>query len=260
MIAPAKPYYTILGIDPGKTNAAYSVVRIKIKPFRYRILAHGMLKKPLNDLTGIDVVKRMNAFKAEIRKLKKTYSVNFVIAERFMTRGGQSMGTTIEVVTFMLALLAHVGIKEYQFITAAQWKNQWNRHNDLKEFYKSMPFPPHPIDATGIALYGASQQFAEDIPCFKALDNIKEFTKQLLAANKEPIHEKRTRRSKKETVVADGTKARPRTRKKANEPGREGKKGKAPVKGRKESTKPAGRTKVRPTRATRTTRSRTRKA
>lgn len=244
MIAPAKPYYTILGIDPGKTNAAYSIVRIKIKPFRYRILAHGMLKKPINDLTGHDMLKRMNAFKSEIRKLKKTYSVDSVIAERFMTRGASSQGTTIEVIAFMLACLAHVGIKKFQVITAAQWKNQWNRQNDLKAFYKSLPFPPHPIDATGIALYGASQQFAEDIPCFKALENIKELTKQLLAANKEPIHEKRTRRSsKKETVSAVG--ASPRTRKKRTA---------------KESAKPARGQKVRATRGTRATKGRTRKA
>lgn len=200
MKLPAKKFYTILGVDPGKTNAAYSVVRIKVKPFRYKILAHGMLKNPVQDLTGQEVLQRFAKFKREVSKIKRTYGVDAVFAERFMTRGGQSMGTTIEVVGIMLALLAHVGIKNVQYVTAAQWKNQWNRKNDLKAFYESMkPLPAHPIDATGIALYGASQLF-DEIPCFEALNNMKQLVKQIHESNKEPVNAPRNNRSKNKTT------------------------------------------------------------
>lgn len=200
MKLPAKKFYTILGVDPGKTNAAYSVVRIKVKPFRYKILAHGMLKNPVQDLTGQEVLQRFAKFKREVSKIKRTYGVDAVFAERFMTRGGQSMGTTIEVVGIMLALLAHVGIKNVQYVTAAQWKNQWNRKNDLKAFYESMkPLPAHPIDATGIALYGASQLF-DEIPCFEALNNMKQLVKQIHESNKEPVNAPRNNRNKNKTT------------------------------------------------------------
>jgi Holliday junction resolvasome RuvABC endonuclease subunit len=191
-------YITLLGVDPGKTNAAYSVIRIKLNPFRFRVLANGMFKHPVNDLTGIEVVKRMNAFKREVRSLKRKYGISHVIAERFMTRGGQSMGTTIEVVTVMLTLLAHSGIPNTLLITAAQWKNQWNRKGDLKAFYKTLPIPEHPIDATGIGLYGVSQFF--DVPCFSAIDTAKKLkylNRQILESHKEPISDKKRNATKK---------------------------------------------------------------
>lgn len=203
MSLPAKSnkFVTLLGIDPGKTNCAFSVVRIKLTPFKYKVMAHGMIKNPVNELTGGSVALhgRYNKFKSEIRKLKRTFKVDAIFAERFMTRGGSSMGTTIEVVSIMLCLLSHVGVKTVQLFTAAQWKNQWNKHNDLKEFYKSMhPMPAHSIDATGIALYGATQLFPEEVPCFEALEDMEVFRKQLLTAYKEPLkNESRRNNSRK---------------------------------------------------------------
>ena len=218
--ASTKKFVTLLGIDPGKTNTAFSVVRIKIAPFKFKIMAHGMIKNPVNALTGasVELHDRYNKFKREIRKIKRTYNVDAIFAERFMTRGGSSMGTTIEVVSIMLCLLSHVGVKSVQLLTAAQWKNQWNKRNDLKEFYKSMhPLPAHPIDATGIALYGATQLFPEDIPCFEALSNIEQFKKQIWLANKEPLKNESTRNNSRKGKSSAAPK-RTATRNKAGTP------------------------------------------
>lgn len=203
---------TILGIDPGKRNAGYCVLRVQPKPFKYQILEHGMLNHPVDDLTGPDVLKRLNQFKSELRRVKNKHGVEYIIAERFMNRGGGgSMGTTIEVVGCMLALMANIGIKNVRFVVASQWKNQWNKINDLKEFYDSVPIAPHQIDACGIAMYGASLYY-ESLPYYGALSKPSTLIKNLISSNTEkPKNEKRdntakatntqrkARQSKKET-------------------------------------------------------------
>lgn len=158
----------VLGVDPGKVNAAYSVVKVCTKTGRWKVLEAGMMKHPVQNLTGEEVVARMTRFKGEVRKLKRKFGgLEVITAERFMTRGSSSMGTTIEVVGIQLALLAHVGVKKVRFITPAQWKNKWNKTRNLKEFYlKAKPIPPHVVDSTLIALYGADLALGSN--CFDA--------------------------------------------------------------------------------------------
>lgn len=146
--------YTILGLDPGSSNFGWSVVRVKVgKTFHYKVLANGKIEKTLHSLKD-DVLTDINVFKAEIRKILRTYKPTHLIAERFMTRGIK--GATIEYISVMLGVLTQMGIKNIRFITAAQWKNRWNRHYRLDDFYKRVGIEDHQVDATNIALYGAA--------------------------------------------------------------------------------------------------------
>lgn len=44
-----------------------------------------------------------------------------------------------------------------RYLSAATWKNSFNKHHDLKALYKSIPFPPHILDSALIGLYQAGK-------------------------------------------------------------------------------------------------------
>jgi hypothetical protein len=47
-------------------------------------------------------------------------------------------------------------------IPASQWKNEFNRHNDLEALYSDAPScTPHQLDATGIGIYSSYYWFGE---------------------------------------------------------------------------------------------------
>lgn len=168
---------TFLGLDPGTNNFAYGVVQVKGD--KYRILEHGMILHPLKELTGLDVGARSSKFRNEIQRIRRRHNAEFVTAERYMTRGHG--GTTIEAISLMLGLVATVFKNNTCFVTAASWKNSWNKHYDLKEFYEELkPYgiPTHRIDAVNIALYGATTVHKK--PHFFMLNNIKRFRSSLV--------------------------------------------------------------------------------
>lgn len=144
--------YTILGCDPGSKNFGYSVIRFKKvgNTFQFRVLETGILECALTELKG-DVVGAINLFKRRVSALRRKYGITHFCAERFQSRGIK--GKTIELVSFMLGLLTQVGIRNYLFITASQWKNQINRIFDLKEAYRTIGVPAHLLDATCIGIY-----------------------------------------------------------------------------------------------------------
>lgn len=188
-------YYTILSCDPGTRNFGISVVRFKLNPFRYKVLYNGMLQNTINDLTG-DLTKSFSSYKSEIRKLKNKYKVDYICAERFMTRGLK--GTTIECVCVMLALLSQIGVKDFRFITASQWKNAWNKFHDLNTFYDVCPCETHQIDAVNIGLYGATLFFEQ--PHFEFLQNknaLKDLSKQIQLTNNGKVKNGRNKASRK---------------------------------------------------------------
>lgn len=241
-----KEYITTLGVDPGTSNMGFGIVRT-YKDGSHQIVANGMVTRTLKSMAGKDIQERMSEFREEIKSIVEFYGVDTICVERFMSRGLK--GTTIELVAVMSAIMAQV--RPILMIIPAQWKNQWNKHACLEDFYKLSAVVAHQIDALSIGMYGACT-----ILGFPYFTNVRANTLKYLAKtieetseerlinrrHKEPIHEKRTRRSsKKETVSTVGTSTR--TRKKRTT---------------KESAKPAGRTKVRATRSTRTTKSRTR--
>lgn len=187
-------FITILGCDPGTANFAFSVTRVKIKePFRYKILETGMIHNTVRDLTGL-LNDQKEAFKSELNALIDKYGVNIIVAERFMNRGRN--GNTGELVSFMLGLMSEIPDTHLTLITAAQWKNAFNRVQDLKALYKESSLVAHRIDATCISIYGASMYL--DVPAFKFLeDRYGKFKKNLDATNKEAPHGKGKRKTRR---------------------------------------------------------------
>lgn len=180
-------YITVLACDPGTANFAYAVTRIRIKqPFRYKLLESGMIQNPVRDLTGL-LADQTAAFENELQELVDTYGVNIIIAERFMNRGRN--GNTGELVSFMLGIMMKMEDVHLTLITAAQWKNAFNKIQDLKELYKEMKtrcrMEAHPIDAACMSIYSAGMYLELDHSPFKFLEKkFGRFKKNLEAAFK----------------------------------------------------------------------------
>ncbi len=153
---------TILGIDPGSVNAGYAVIRFRVAKgkMEFRFEECGKLKMLLKELK-VPHKKVLRQHVAEVRKLVKTYGVEAILTERFMTRGIK--GPTIEAVNQMLGAL-DIGLpQEITQISAATWKNQVNKVFDLKEFYKKVRVQPHEIDAVFQAMWLAEKKLGVKI-------------------------------------------------------------------------------------------------
>lgn len=145
---------TILGLDPGKNNFAFAAIEVKLNlPFKYRFRETGMIEHPVTDLTG-SLVNQKEAFKKEVQGIVDKHDVDIIVAERFQNRGRMG-GATGELVSFMLGVLSEFDVADLMLVTAAQWKNEFNRVQDLKEWYADSELVTHRIDAANIALYGA---------------------------------------------------------------------------------------------------------
>lgn len=144
-------HITVLGMDPGKTNYAWSVVQLKIdNPSKYRILGCGMIQNTISSMTG-NTKEDVRKFVAEVRKLLRQYGADVIGAERFQARGLK--GNTSELVNVMIGCLFFVPVKGVTLLTASTWKNAFNRVADLKQTYEQSALTPHQIDATSIGLY-----------------------------------------------------------------------------------------------------------
>lgn len=182
----------VLALDPGTTNFGWSVLKIdrRSKP---TVLAHGMLVNTIKTLTG-NLREPIELFRMELLDIVQQYEVDFLAAERFMSR--RLGGTLIELVGFMLGIAMGVvgstksfhkdGIK---LITAAQWKNEWNKVSDLEAFYKTVDIPVHEVDSIGIGLY-CGRKFMGIEPFKDMKDLEKRFQKQLQVVNS--LHKKVT--------------------------------------------------------------------
>lgn len=168
---------TILGIDPGSVNAGYAIVRIRVKnsKVQYQLEECGKLKSLLKDLKRPHK-KELRAHVKEVKALVKKYDAEYILAERYMTRGIK--GSTIEAVNQMLGAL-EIGIPlEITQIPAATWKNQVNKVFDLKEFYGSVRVEPHEIDAVFQAMWLAGKKLNVDVlKIFKKSKNINQLRK-----------------------------------------------------------------------------------
>ena len=164
----------ILSMDPGVTNFAWSVLEVS-RPFKVKLVATGMLEETLKDMTG-NVKEKADLFLNAVKVLKEEYEIDHTIMERFMSRGMK--GLTIELVNVMLGIMLGSWKKKqrnFKLITAAQWKNEWNRRADLKEFYDKVSCTVHQADSIGIGLYGAAYWFDEE-----PFKDILKFEKSLL--------------------------------------------------------------------------------
>lgn len=144
---------TIVGLDPGKTSFAASVSQVDIKTgTKFKVLMTTMVKNTITDLTG-NMTQSSNKFKREIQGIVREYKADIIVAERFMVRG-RFNGAAAEHLNIMLGIIATINV-EKRFITAAQWKNSFNKLYSLDDFYKEVPLVPHRIDASLIGLYGS---------------------------------------------------------------------------------------------------------
>lgn len=144
---------TVLAFDPGTANMGVAVVKTNGKKFV--VCEHTKIAHTIKDLKGPQVMENIAAFKREVRRFIRKYKPTHIVAERFQSRGLK--GVTIEAVSMMLGVLTQLGIKNVQFITAAQWKNQWNKIYSLDNFYvQCRPIEPHQVDAVNIGLYAAN--------------------------------------------------------------------------------------------------------
>ena len=156
---------TILSMDPGTTNHAWSVLKVS-RPFKVQVVASGMIENTVKDLKG-NMRPKVLEYVGEIAELVEMYGATHLIMERYMARGMK--GATIECVNVMIGAvlsalgLARLGVrgKNALLIPASQWKNEWNRRSSLENFYKKVNCVAHQVDSVGIGLYGAAHWLDE---------------------------------------------------------------------------------------------------
>lgn len=144
--------------DPGSANYGWSVVRAtKVTRSRIKcvVLANGLCPHTVKVLkSGSQVRQKLNAYRKWAYGICKQWGVQFLIAERFMTRGGK--GPTIEAINMMLGALL-LGDLPCKVIPASQWKNAVRRSGvELDAWYPWTKVTPHQFDACLIGVYGAS--------------------------------------------------------------------------------------------------------
>lgn len=151
----ADPLLTVLAMDPGIANYAWSVVQTNRSGTVLRVLGSGKVVNTIRDLT-YNVSGQTEAFVNEVETLIAHYDVNCIAVERFQSRGFG--GTTIELVNNMIGLLmtyvvVRCPVVLTRMITPAQWKNTWNRTGSLDKFYTQVSCSVHQADSIGIGLY-----------------------------------------------------------------------------------------------------------
>lgn len=149
-------YITIAGSDPGKNNSAMSIVKVSLEDVNsFKIVETFMVDDVIKDLTA-NPFKQAAAYRRAMQRKIKQHGVDVFVVERFQNRGRFS-GNTGELVSMGIGVLYGLPILDVMVITAAQWKNAFNREGDLNQLYKDSLLVPHRVDSTSIALYGAAQ-------------------------------------------------------------------------------------------------------
>lgn len=149
----------ILSGDPGKVNFALSILDVEGPKLNF--IGTRMFRNPVPTLAG-DIAQSIKDFEKELKQLDRDYGpFDAVCFERFQSRGLK--GNTIECISLMLGLIArHYTSKKIpvMLITAAQWKNAFNKELDLKGLYASHKMTTkqfkkeiHEFDAALIGIY-----------------------------------------------------------------------------------------------------------
>ncbi len=156
----------ILGIDPGPKNFGLGIIQISPCSGKITILGSGMLKRPITTLIAEAFTAERKDFVRVINKLLDTYQPEMIVAERFMVR---LFGTlNIEIISVMLATIALIADQRnipFTAITAAQWKNTFNRKygkDSLKQLYvqaKKKQLTNHRLDACLLAIFIKDHSF-----------------------------------------------------------------------------------------------------
>ena len=142
----------ILSLDPGSRNMGIACVAVKDATID--VVANSILTNPITSLVD-NYMQRRELFLAELERWIDLYQPKAVVMERFQTRGNG--GPLIELVSTMNAAVGIIDRDmQCKFITAATWKNKFNRRfdNALDDMYKECLTTPHQLDAILIGCYG----------------------------------------------------------------------------------------------------------
>ena len=147
------PKYRVLAMDPGSRN--FGIAAVGTDGRKPIVLANAQIRFPVNDL--VKFADRREMFLEEIIPWFDRFKPRALVAERFQTRGGASMGPLIEQVSVMLGIISMITVPllPIRLITASTWKNAFNRRHqcDLKEIYPTVHTEPHPFDASLIGVW-----------------------------------------------------------------------------------------------------------
>lgn len=181
--------YVILAHDPGSVNYGYALVagRVQGKRLKVRILESGKLTNTITQMKKRRLrTRQREAYVKEIEVLVKKYKPDWMIAERYMTRGIR--GLLVECVNSMLGSLeARVPIP-CVLVPAVTWKQEWNRTGlDLKALYKVVRTTPHQLDAVMMGIFAMLKILELPRQKFK----IKQVIRQLEATSKVELKRKR---------------------------------------------------------------------
>ena len=150
----------IFAHDPGTSNYGYAIVEgepVSDTKLKFRVLENGMCPCTMKELKDHRLRRiEKNSYLKWVGELIDKFQPDYMIAERFMTRG--ISGPTIESVNMMLGILQSFNLRD-KYIPAAVWKNAATRNGiELKAWYKFCRVAPHPLDATLIGVYDLHQR------------------------------------------------------------------------------------------------------
>lgn len=154
----------ILALDPGTTNMGISLVGVD-KDLNVEVLANAVMTHPIHEL-AVNYKTGFNLFMIEIDRWVQMFEPDAIVLERFMTRGGGSMGQTIECIGIMIGALSAKYDLPIKLLSAATWKNAYHRKflgEDLKKTYKICCTAPHQLDATLIGCYAIGLALQADV-------------------------------------------------------------------------------------------------
>lgn len=160
----------ILAFDPGSVNMGISLV--KTYKGKAKVVANATMMHPIHDIPLFMTQQR--EFVNEVKQWIDQFHPSAIVAERFQSRGLR--GATVECVSMMLGILSTFGLPVL-FITAATWKNQYQRRFgvNLREVYKEIDTTPHQLDASLIGCFGleAGLKTKLDLDLNRIIKNVK---------------------------------------------------------------------------------------
>lgn len=190
----------VLAIDPGTVNCAVAVIEIDLtysfdrsnrtfihEKHDFRIVHAGYISNPITSMRKLS--SHSLAFRNEVQDLTERFTIDGIAVERFQPRGFR--GLTIECVNAMIGILSTIPAPRFSLperlsewtnrfkqkplpmftITAATWKNAFNREHDLDSLYKSAHsnnISPHIVDAVCLGIHSIRttylKRFNIDLP------------------------------------------------------------------------------------------------
>lgn len=155
------PEYTVMSVDPGKNDMAWSLVRGTV------IHRVGMFNHTINDFSEMHFLTKCRDFRREFDALIAglPYVPDEIVVERFMARpgkGGGSVGESINIsIGFMARLCMRLGIR-FVLVMPSTWKTYFKRRHgqatqaeryglEIHKTRKNQPVSDHECDAIGIA-------------------------------------------------------------------------------------------------------------